>query len=214
MDCHLFRPLRRDEQRRRELGAAGRALVLHVGRLAREKDVESLIGAFQRARAALSNRAAFCVAGDGPEAATVRQALPFATHLGFLDRDRLADVYAAADVFVLTSPTETCGLVVLEAMASGVPVIAADAGGVRDNVRDGTTGRLCPAGDAEAFADAIAELTNEAEIRLWMGQAARSFAVARDWARELDVLVEQYESARPPVAAARNDDRVPRLVPG
>ncbi len=196
VDCRLFQPARRDDVRRRPLVPDGSTLVLHVGRIAVEKDVGTLVGGFLRVRAMLGERAAFCVAGDGPEAERVRRALPFATHLGFLGRDRLADLYADADLFVLTSPTETCGLVVLEAMASGLPVIAADAGGVRDNVRDGITGRLLPAGDADAFAQATADLVNDPGLRDCMGQAARAFAVARDWERELDLLVEQYEAVR------------------
>ncbi|MGH7631582.1 MAG: glycosyltransferase family 4 protein [Gemmatimonadales bacterium] len=184
VDCRLFSPSRRDEARRRRLGATDRTLVLHVGRIAVEKDVATLIAAFRQAHETLGDRAAFCVAGEGPEEPRLRRALPFASHLGFLGRDRLADLYADADLFVFTSPTETCGLVVLEAMASGLPVLAANAGGVRDNVRDGITGRLLPPGQADAC----------------MGQAARAFATARDWQRELDALVVQYEAVRAPAA--------------
>ncbi len=200
VDCQLFHPGRRDERRRRDLGTDGRTLILHVGRIALEKDVDTLIAAFRQANDALRDRARFFVAGEGPEEARVRRALPFATHLGFMDRGPLANLYADADLFVFTSPTETCGLVVLEAMASGLPVIAADAGGVRDNVRDGLTGRLLPAGDASAFARVSVELAEDAHLRACLGQAARAFAVARDWERELDALVEQYESVRAPAA--------------
>jgi glycosyltransferase involved in cell wall biosynthesis len=196
VDAKLFRPGRRDNDRRGELGAEGRVVVLHVGRIAVEKDMATLGEAFRKAYEMLGDRAVFCLAGDGPEAPQVRDSLPFATHFGFVARERLADLYADADLFVLTSPTETCGLVVLEAMASGLPVIAADAGGVRDNVRDGVTGRLLPSGDAPAFARAIVDLAGDPEARACMGQAARAFAVARDWERELDLLVEQYESIR------------------
>jgi glycosyltransferase involved in cell wall biosynthesis len=196
VDARLFHPDRRSDDRRRALGADGRVLFLHVGRLAVEKDLTTLIDAFHRAFDLLGRRAVFCLAGDGPEARRVRDALPFATHLGFLRRNRQADLSADADVFVFTSPTETCGLVVLEAMASGLPVIAANAGGVRDNVRHGMTGRLLRPGDADAFARAIAELAGDPELRTCMGQAGRAFAVARDWERELDLLVEQYESIR------------------
>ncbi|HET8623032.1 MAG TPA: glycosyltransferase family 1 protein, partial [Gemmatimonadales bacterium] len=196
VDARLFHPGRRDERRRRDLGADGRVLVLHVGRIAVEKDMDTLVAAFHEAFELLGRRAVFCLAGDGPEAERVRRALPFATHFGFIDRERLADLYADADLFVFTSPTETCGLVVLEAMASGVPVLAADAGGVRDNVRDGVTGRLLPAGDAGRFAGATVELARDGELRACMGHAARAFAVARDWERELDTLVEEYESIR------------------
>ena len=200
VDCHLFHPSRRDEGRRRALGVEGRALVLHVGRIAIEKDVGTLVAAFQQAHAALGDTAVFCVAGDGPAVGRVRAALPFVVHLGFLERERLADLYADADLFVFTSPTETCGLVVLEAMASGLSVIAADAGGVQDNVRDSITGRLLPPGKPDGFARTIVALVEEPLLRHCMGQAARAFAVARDWERELDLLVEQYESVRAPAA--------------
>jgi glycosyltransferase involved in cell wall biosynthesis len=169
-------------------------LLLHVGRLAREKDVSTLVAAFAQMHAALGERAIFCIAGEGPEESRVRSGLPFARYVGFIGRDRLADLYADADLFVITSPTETCGLVVLEAMAAGLPVLAADAGGVRENVREGITGRLLPPGDAGAFARAAIDLAGDAETRAWMGQASRAFAVARDWERELDTLVEQYQS--------------------
>lgn len=192
VDSRWFRPDRRDEARRRTLGIAGRLLVLHVGRLAVEKDVDTLVKGFDRARERLGDRAAFCVAGDGPRAAWVRAALPYAMHLGFLDRATLADLYADADIFVFPSPTETCGLVALEAMASGVPVIGADAGGIPENVRHGLTGFLVPAGDAEGFAARIVELAEDGEQRGAMREAARSFAVGRDWARELDELEAAY----------------------
>jgi glycosyltransferase involved in cell wall biosynthesis len=178
--------------RRASLGAERRTLVLHVGRLAVEKDVDTLVASFTLARERLGDHAAFCVAGDGPRAGAVRSALPFARHLGFLDRATLADLYADADLFVFPSPTETCGLVALEALASGVPVIGADAGGIRESLRDGLTGFLEPAGNAARFAQRIAELVHDPEQRRVMGEAARAFAVGRDWARELDELEAAY----------------------
>ncbi len=196
VDTTWFRPERRSETRRAMLGAAGRSMVLHVGRLAVEKDIDSLIGAFQAAAASLGDRAVFCVAGDGPCAAEVRAALPFAKHLGFLSRTTLADLYADADLFVFPSPTETCGLVALEALASGVPVIGADSGGIPENLRHGLTGMLVSAGAAAAFAEAIEELVHDAEQRAAMSQAARAFAVGRDWTRELDELEADYARLR------------------
>jgi glycosyltransferase involved in cell wall biosynthesis len=196
VDTHAFVPWLRDERRRRELAPNGELVVLHVGRLAVEKDMATLVAAFEKAHAAIGRAASFCVAGDGPEAERVRRALPFARHFGFLERTRLAELYADADLFVFPSPTETCGLVALEAMASALPVIAADSGGVRDNVRDGLTGRLLPTGDAVAFAHAIVELAADATTRKAMAEAARAFAVGRDWSRELDLLLEQYDDVR------------------
>jgi phosphatidylinositol alpha 1,6-mannosyltransferase len=189
----LFRPDRRSEARRRAMGVSeGGMLVLHVGRLAVEKDVDTLVASFTLARDRLGQGSVFCVAGDGPRAASVRAALPWARHLGFLGRGVLADLYSDADLFVFPSATETCGLVALEALASGVPVIGADQGGVRENLREGLTGLIVPAGQAHRFADAIVRLALDREQRGAMSEAARAFAVGRDWARELDALEQAY----------------------
>jgi glycosyltransferase involved in cell wall biosynthesis len=200
VETTLFTPANRSAERRAALGLEGRVQVLHVGRLAVEKDVGTVVEAFRVLHGKLGDAARFCVAGDGPEGAALRDALPFARHLGFLPRPVLAQVYADADIFVFPSPTETCGLVALEAMASGLPVVGADAGGIRDNVRDGLTGRLVPPGDVEAVVRAVSELAGDPSLRDAMGQAARAFTVACDWERELDLLVAQYEGVcRQPV---------------
>ncbi len=191
VDTAWFRP----ERRIRPLGARP-VEVLHVGRLAVEKDVETVVGVFRATREQLGDAATFTVAGDGPEAAAVRTALPFARHLGFLDRETLARLYADADIFLFPSPTETCGLVALEAMASGVPVIGADAGGIPGNVREGLTGFLLPPGDAAGFTRRIVELVDDVPQRLAMREAARAFAIGRDWGRELDQLEADYAMLR------------------
>jgi glycosyltransferase involved in cell wall biosynthesis len=178
------------------MDAEGRALVLHVGRLATEKGVDTLVAAFTLARERLGDRARFCVAGDGPRTELVRAALPFARHFGFLDRQTLADLYADSDIFVFPSPTETCGLVALEALASGVPVVGANAGGIPESLREGLTGFLVSAGDASTFADRIVELAEDAVQRGAMREAARAFAVGRNWASELDELDADYERLR------------------
>lgn len=195
VDATLFTPARRSESRRAAMGAADRPVVLHVSRLAVEKDIDTLVAAFRATQQALGDSALFVVAGDGPKAPEVRAALPFAVHRGFLRRTDIADLYADSDLFVFPSPTETCGLVVLEAMASGLPVVASDTGGVLENMRDGLNGLCVRAGDAAGFSEAVLDLLATPERRHAMGQAARAFAVARDWARELDDLEPMYRGA-------------------
>jgi glycosyltransferase involved in cell wall biosynthesis len=195
VDASYFRPDRRDIAWRRALGAAGRRpIVLHVGRLAAEKNLDVLIAAFATAHRALGDEAVFVIAGDGPRARRVRRALPWARHLGVLDRSRLAALYASADLCVLPSATETCGLVALEAMASGLPVIAADAGGLRESVAHGRTGFLCAAHDPRRFADAVVLLARDAELRRGLSGGARRAAVERDVAIEDQHLLSQYAS--------------------
>lgn len=195
VESDRFTPTRRSPARREALGAADRVIVLHVGRLAVEKDPDVLVEAFRLAHEIVGAEALFCVAGDGPRAPALRRALPFARHFGFLARDVLADLYADADLFVFPSATETCGLVTLEAMASALPVVSADRGGVLENMRDGINGMVVPAGDGRRFADAIVALIRDVRQRAAMGQAARAFAVGRDWNREISELERMYQEA-------------------
>jgi glycosyltransferase involved in cell wall biosynthesis len=193
VDASFFRPDRRDLSWRRELGAGGRVpIVLHVGRLAAEKNLAVLVAAWVGARRALGDAAVFVVAGDGPRAAQVRRALPWARHLGFLERRRLAALYASADLCVLPSASETCGLVALEAMASGLPVIAAEAGGLRESVEHGRSGLLMPPHEPERFADAIVHLVRDADHRAVLSAGARRAATNRDVAIEDQQLLTQY----------------------
>src|SRR5262249_148397 len=148
----------------------------------------------QRIHAVVGDEALLCVAGDGPRAPAMRAALPFARHFGFLERDALADLYAAADLFLFPSPTETCGLVTLEAMRSGLAVISAEQGGVLENVRHGINGLVVRTGDGRQFAEAAIGLIRDQGQRAAMSQAARAFAVGRDWTREMDDLERWYTS--------------------
>ncbi len=193
VDATFFHPARRHPSWRRWLaGSDETAIVLHVGRLAREKNLDVLIDAWQRAHEALGPRVAFVVAGEGPLMARIALRLPFVRQLGFLPREDLATLYASADVCVFPSLTETCGLVALEAMASGVPVIAADAGGFRENVRSGVTGYLVPPSDPAAYAAAIVELVSDAGRRFALAAAAREHSLSRDAGREDVELLDYY----------------------
>lgn len=193
VDSRQFHPGRRDVGWRRWLaGADDTTIVLHVGRLAPEKNLEVLIGAWKLARERLGQRATFVVAGEGPLAARIVAELPFVRQLGFLPRVSLASLYASSDLCVLPSHTETCGLVALEAMASGLPVIAADACGLRESVRHNATGLLIAPHDAAAFAAGIEALVLDCARRFTLAAAAREWALQRDCAREDDELISQY----------------------
>ena len=134
------------------------------------------------------------MAGTGPSEAELKAtAPPGVTFLGFLDRrGLLPDLYANCDAFVFASVTETLGLVVLEAMASGLPVIAAPEGGVRDHLRDGVNGLTYTAGDAAAMARAMVLLVGEWELTRRLARHARRTAEGLSWDRELDRLDASY----------------------
>ncbi len=146
-------------------------------------------------RERVGQRATFVLAGEGPETRRLLTHLPWVRQLGFLDRGRLADVYASADICVLPSKTETCGLVALEAMASGLAVVAADAGGFRESITHGQNGILVAPADATGFAAEILSLVIAPPRRAGIATAARAAAVARDVVPENLALLQQYAAA-------------------
>ncbi|HEY7193431.1 MAG TPA: glycosyltransferase family 1 protein [Gemmatimonadales bacterium] len=196
VDTTHFRPERRSTGWRRWLaGGDDTAIVLHVGRLAPEKNIEVLTQAWTAAHEHARQRATFVLAGEGPETRRLVTQMPWVRQLGFLDRAKLADIYASADICVLPSRTETCGLVALEAMASGLAVIAADAGGFRESITHGQSGRLVAPDDVTGFAAEILSLVISPPRRAELGRAARATAVARDIAPENLELLRQYAKA-------------------
>ena len=196
VDTQYFYPERRSAGWRRWLaGGDDTAIVLHVGRLAPEKNIEVLVKAWTAAREHVGQRATFVIAGEGPERRRLLTHVPWVRQLGFLDRGKLADVFASADICVLPSRTETCGLVALEAMASGLAVVAADAGGFRESIQHGLTGRLVAPDDATGFAAEILSLVISPPRRAELGKAAREAAVARDVVPENLELLQQYATA-------------------
>ena len=196
VDTTHFYPERRSAGWRRWLaGGDDTAVVLHVGRLAPEKNIDVLAEAWIAAHERVGQRATFVLAGEGPETRRLLTHLPWVRQLGFLDRAKLADVYASADICVLPSRTETCGLVALEAMASGLAVVAADAGGFRESITHGKSGVLVAPEDATGFAAEILSLVIAPQRRAEIAKAARAAALERDVAPENVALLQQYATA-------------------
>lgn len=194
VDIARFRPSRRDERLRAQLAPHGEVLVGFVGRLAPEKKVLRL-AALQRLPGIQ-----VVVVGDGPDRAQLVKRLPGATFLGFRTGDDLARIYASLDVFVHTGPFETFCQAVQEALASGLPVIAPDAGGPRDLVAPGRTGFLLPEtgrSDADrvfgvALRGAVQALAADPELRIEWGAAARRSVLHRTWPTVCAELVGHY----------------------
>jgi glycosyltransferase involved in cell wall biosynthesis len=211
VDAVSYRPDRRSPALRQKLGLEGKFTFLHIGRLAPEKNLDLLIRAFARCRELVGpDRATLVIAGDGPLRAELeRSAPPGIRFLGYLDRGTdLPELYASADAFVFSSETETLGLVILEAMASGLPVVAAPAAGVGAYLRHGVNGLAYPPGDKEAMAGFMADLVTEPALRDSLAEGARRTAESLGWDRELDRLVRIYEnvgsSAWPPPITAEH----------
>lgn len=191
VDTVLFHPSRRSDALRRELRPAGDEIVLLcVSRLAGEKGFGFLADA-ARALDARGLRFTLHVVGGNRSAAVEEEIKASFAPLGgrvvfagFLVGEALARAYASADVFLHCSVTETFGLVVLEAMASGVPVVARDEGGPSDTVRGGgVTGFLTPPGDLDAFVDRVVALAEDGALRRRCGENARRLAEEATWER-------------------------------
>jgi glycosyltransferase involved in cell wall biosynthesis len=195
VDIRTYNPAHRSDALRERLGLGARTVFLYVGRLAAEKRVEQIVEAYRRVIAARPpDSTRLVIAGAGPKEPALRaSATADVIFLGNLDRRReLPELYASADAFVFASLTETLGLVVLEAMASGLPVIASPAGGVADHLRDDVNGIAYPAGDTAALAAAMLALADDPARMRRLALGARATAVTLGWDRELDRLDASY----------------------
>jgi len=197
VNAACYSPARRSDAWRDRFGAGdGAPVVTFVGRLVIEKGLDVVAEALELLRErGVAHRVA--IVGDGPERARLAQRLPHAVFTGFLTGDDLAHAYASSDVFFFPSATETFGNVTLEAMASGLPTVCADATGSRSLVKPGRTGYLCPPKDARAFADALESLLRDADRREQMGAAARQEALTYSWDALLGRVLSSYRELLP-----------------
>jgi len=195
VDGTLFRPDRQGRATvRQTLGFTPEDTVIgHVSRIAAEKNVGYLADALALVVAARPG-VRLLIVGDGPARPGLEKRLGgVARFVGYRSGGDLADHYAAADVFAFASLTETFGNVILEAMASGLPVVAVRAGGPGDTVRPGDTGRLVePADPPGKFADALIGLVDDATARRRMAEAARVYALSQTWEAIMGGLRDRY----------------------
>ncbi len=197
VDTSRFDPALRDESLAAgwARGESGETVnVLYAGRITREKGAELLVEAFLIARES-DPRLRLVLAGGGPEQELVRERLgEHATFLGWLHGAELARAYASADMFLFPSATDTFGQVILEAQASGLPVVAVAEGGPLTLVRDRVNGLLCQAA-AEPLADALVELSGSPLLRERLVQAGLGSARERTWERAMERLGAGYHRA-------------------
>ncbi|KIL38915.1 glycosyl transferase [Gordoniibacillus kamchatkensis] len=170
-------------------------VVLYVGRIAGEKNIDVLLDVIGALPDALRRNAHFILAGDGPLFQMLSEQYKGGniSFLGYVEGKALADLYAASDVFLFPSEHETFGNVVLEAMASGTPVVGARAGGVKDIVQHGTTGFLCEPGDIAAYVEAVCLLYEQPELRRAMALSGREYSLRQSWDAIFARLYASYE---------------------
>jgi glycosyltransferase involved in cell wall biosynthesis/predicted metal-dependent phosphoesterase TrpH len=195
VDTSRFDPaLRCESVRDSWIGSACSPLfVLYAGRITKEKGVDLLVDAFSDARAR-DPRLHLVLAGGGPEQERVAERLgEHASFLGWLHGEELARAYACADVFLFPSQTDTFGQVILEAQASGLPVLAVDAGGPATLIEHRTTGLLCEPNGA-ALAEGLLELAASPLLRERLALAGQSAVKERTWERAMQRLAAGYDN--------------------
>jgi 1,2-diacylglycerol 3-alpha-glucosyltransferase len=181
---------------------ADRPLMLYVGRVAHEKNIEFLLHVFAQVKKSVPD-ALFVIAGEGPARDSLQELayrlglVEEVRFVGYLDRDtELLDCYAAADVFAFASRTETQGLVLLEALAQGAPIVSTAKLGTRSVLKEGC-GALIVEEEVEAFAAAAVRVLRDAGLRALLGEEGRRYA--REWSSLLMArrLHELYRSVTP-----------------
>ncbi len=193
VDCQLFHPFYDKNKARDRHGITKKYLLTYVGRVAPEKDVNTLLAIAKKLPSHINEQIQWCVVGDGPLKEELQKNAPSnMMFTGFLTGEALAELYAASDLFVFPSPTETFGNVVIEALASGTPVIGANSGGVKNIVKPGVTGYLCEPGNVEEFIKRIILLLEQNELRTQLGIEGRSYALTQDWDQIFTRLLSQY----------------------
>ncbi len=192
VDRQQFHPGRRDMDWRRGLGIDDDALVVaFLGRVVMEKGLDLFADAID-ALAERQVKHRVLVIGEGPARPWFEQRLPEAIFIGQQEGNDLARALASSDVLLNPSVTETFGNVTLEAMACGLPVVAAVATGATSLVRDGDTGILVEPGDEGAFADALEAYAKDSGLRRRHGEAGLAYAQTMDWDRINAAVVRVY----------------------
>lgn len=196
VDADLFHPRHKSQAMRARLSdnRPDEFLLLSVGRLSSEKRLTDLKTVLETVRGVR-----LAIVGDGPERARLeREFRGLPVHFaGFLQGETLASAFASADLFVFPSELESFGLVAVESMAAGVPVVASRVGGIPDVIQDGVTGWTFNAGDVDALTDIIRRAVACRQDLPAMGQAGRAFAETRTWPHIMEEIVELYEVLKP-----------------
>ncbi|MDA8383748.1 MAG: glycosyltransferase family 1 protein [Betaproteobacteria bacterium] len=181
VDARLFNPAKRSAALRARWGATGdHPVVLYVGRVAPEKNLPLAARAFEAMRRA-DPLARFVVVGDGPERAEMEARHPDYVFAGVRRGDDLAAHYASSDIFLFPSLSETYGNVTVEAMASGLAVVAYDYAAAAEHIASGGNGLTAPFDDSRRFVESAVGLVESPDTIARLREGARATAVRLDW---------------------------------
>ena len=192
IDLKKFSPSYRDTALRESIQAGDDPVLLFVGRLVKEKDIDDLIQADKNLRS-WGYRYKLVIVGDGPMRREIETEIPHAHLTGYRHGEELSKWFASADIFVFPSTTETFGNVIQEAFASGIPAVGVREGGVSDLIEPGTTGFLAEPRCGRDFAEKIRLLLDNPSLRKTMGENAIKAASQNSWSTINGKLLNHYE---------------------
>ena len=198
IDSENFHPYHRNLQLRKTLGIHDKKSFLYVGRISHEKNLDVLCESYNMLKQKYGDSVALVITGDGPYLEKCEKSFPVDTiFTGFKQGIELSELYASCDYFVCPSTTETFGNVILEAMASGLVVIGADAGGVGEIIQDQKTGLKFQPHNAEALFHCMERVYLSPELGKILIQHAQEYCKTRSWKSIFDTLTEEYRSLAP-----------------
>jgi glycosyltransferase involved in cell wall biosynthesis len=191
VDAERFNPRYRNDDMRARLsgGHPDDTVLLYVGRLSSEKRLPDLKPVLERLPGTR-----LALVGDGPAREELQSVFAGTntTFMGYMSGESLSQAYASANIFVFPSALETFGLVVVEAMAAGLPVVASRVGGVTDVVDEGRTGYTFDVGDVDALVEGVRHTAISREHITQMGRDARAFAETQTWPAMMDEVIDLY----------------------
>lgn len=193
IDLERFNPNKRDIECRLVGFKDDEIVVSFVSRLVWEKELRTYIKAVKNLQAKNPKVRALIV-GDGPALEETKELLPVAHYTGFAKGEELARAYASSDIFLFPSHTETFGNVTLEAMASGLPCVVADAIGSKSLVQDGVNGFWAEPKNEADFTEKLNRIVENEELRSSMSKKSQEFAMEYQWDSINGGLVENYKS--------------------
>ncbi|WP_339227030.1 glycosyltransferase family 1 protein [Oceanobacillus sp. FSL K6-2867] len=194
VDISMYHSRYSEELVREKYQIKEKYILLYVGRISPEKDVGLLPAINEKLLQKGIDDVHWLIVGDGPLKDELEQIAPSnMTFAGYINGKDLAEMYAAANLFVFPSATETFGNVVLEAMACGTPVIGVNAGGVRTIIKNGLTGILCKEKDEDGFTESIIRMLSNRVERETMRLEAKKYAKTQAWDTIFDGLLAEYE---------------------
>jgi len=186
IDTNLFSPQKRNTEFLKHVTGNDNPNILFVSRLVWEKNLDTLFKIYDYCASRNLNYN-FIVAGDGTAMKTCQQRMPKAIFTGNLQHERVAELYASADVFLFTSISETYGNVVLEAMASGLPCVIADGGGSADFIRQGDNGFKCSPNNEASYVEKIEIILQDGDLRQRFSDKGRRYSLDLNWNKLTDV---------------------------